>query len=80
MKNSSQDVSQQDENRTAVSVAAGSLVVIVAVGVVYWLGLFDELLPAGGPTADAVPLLLIVSLFVLVLVVWSWSRVLSFFE
>ncbi|WP_276254556.1 hypothetical protein [Halomontanus rarus] len=74
------ELSRIEANRMAVTVAAGSLLVGVALGVGYWFGLFDSLIPTGGFAAADLPLLLLVPVLLLVLVVWSWSRILSFFE
>ncbi|MCU4742962.1 hypothetical protein OB955_18475 [Halobacteria archaeon AArc-m2/3/4] len=80
MGQSDQDLSRLEANRMAATIAAGSLLVLVAIAVAYRYGLFDELLPAAGFAAEDLPMLLLVPLLVLVLVIWSWSRILSFFE
>ncbi|MFP8951950.1 hypothetical protein ACLI4Z_03100 [Natrialbaceae archaeon A-arb3/5] len=72
------DDSQIADNRLAASVAVGSLIVLAAVWVLYWVGVLDSLVPAHGPAADAVPLYLLIAVVAIVLVVWSWTRVLSF--
>lgn len=80
MRRSDRELSRIEVNRMAVTVAAGSLLVGVALGVAYWFGLFETLIPDAGLAAEDLPMLLLVPLLLLVLVVWSWSRILSFFE
>lgn len=80
MGQSDRELSRLEANRMAITVAAGSLLVVLGLGIAYWFGLFDELVPAAGFAAEDLPLLFLVPLLLLVLVVWSWSRILSFFE
>lgn len=67
-------------NRLAVAVVVGSLCLVVGAWLLIQTGLLDELIPAHGPAADAVPLYLLVGLVLVGLVVWSWQRFLSLFE
>lgn len=66
-------------NRLAVAIVVGSLLVAAAIGLLYRAGLVDYLVPARGPPADAVPLYFLVAVFLLALVVWSWGRLVSWF-
>ncbi|GAB3026524.1 hypothetical protein [Natronobiforma cellulositropha] len=77
MPSSSESASRVEQNRTAASIAGGSLVVIVGVAIAYWGGVLESLIPPGGPAADAIPLIVVVSVLLVALVVWSWGRVLS---
>ena len=67
-------------NRLAVAVVVGTLVVAVAAVAFHRVGLFGALVPEGGPAADAVPLYFVLAVFLFALVVWSWGRLLSWFD
>ena len=72
--------SRIEENWLAISVAAGSLVVLFVLAVLYWTSGLAVLIPPGGPAADSLPLYLLFGAVLIGLVLWSWSRLLSFFE
>ena len=80
MPSSSHDRSRIANNRLAVVIVLGSLLAIVTVGWLYRAGLLDSLVPARGPAADALPMYFLVAAILVALVVWSWGRLLSWFE
>ncbi|WP_306056018.1 hypothetical protein [Natronococcus wangiae] len=80
MEGSENERSRIANNRLAAAVVVGSLCLVAAVWLLAQVGLLGDLIPARGPAADAVPLYLLVGLVAVGLVVWSWRRVLSFFE
>ena len=80
MSNPDREQSRIANNRLAVAVVAGSLLALAAVGLFYRTGLGASLVPSHGPAADAVPLFALIAVVLLVLVVWSWGRLFSWFE
>ncbi|WP_440766217.1 hypothetical protein [Natronorubrum sp. DTA7] len=80
MPNPDREQSRIANNRLAVAVVVGSLLVLAAVGLFYRTGLGTALVPSHGPAADAVPLFGLIAVVLLVLVVWSWGRLFSWFE
>ncbi|WP_137291342.1 hypothetical protein [Natronorubrum halophilum] len=79
MSHSNREQSRIANNRLAVALVVGSLLVVAAVGALYRSGILGALLPARGPAVDAVPLYVLVAVSSLALVVWGWSRLLSWF-
>lgn len=69
--------SRVETNRMAVAAAVGSLLVALALALLYWTGLLAALVPEHGPAADAVPLYVLLAVVFLALVVWGWQRFLS---
>lgn len=67
-------------NRFAVAVAVGSLLLALVLGWLYWSGSLEYLVPEHGPVADALPLYLLAILVVVGLAVWGWRRVLWLFR
>lgn len=67
-------------NRLAVAVVVGSLLAAVAAAWLYRVGLFEAVVPERGPAADALPLYVLSAVALVALVVWSWGRLLSWFE
>ncbi|SDQ24478.1 hypothetical protein [Natronobacterium texcoconense] len=68
------------DNRLAVTIVVGSLVAVGVLAVLFWSGSSDRLVPAYGPAPDAVPLYLLFVIVGVVLLIWSWQRVLSLFR
>ncbi|WP_090507524.1 hypothetical protein [Natronorubrum sediminis] len=80
MSGSDQTQSRVENNRVAIAVVVGSLVVAALVVVLARAGWIDYLVPEHGPAADALPLYVLVAVVLFVLVVWSWSRLFSWFS
>ena len=80
MANRNHERSRIANNRLAAAIAVGSVIAVIAVGLLYRVGLLDFLVPARGPPVDALPLYLLVAVIVPLLVFWSWSRLLSWFR
>ncbi|WP_436347221.1 hypothetical protein [Natronorubrum sp. FCH18a] len=80
MSDPDREQSRIANNRLAVAVVVGSLLVLAAVGLLYRTGLLDYVVPTHGPAADAVPLYFLIAAALLALVVWSWSRLVSWFD
>ncbi|NGM68241.1 hypothetical protein G6M89_04325 [Natronolimnobius sp. AArcel1] len=68
------------DNRLAVAVVIGSLVVVGVGVVLYWSDSLNILVPADGPIADALPLYLLTVLIGVGLAIWGWQRFLSLFR
>ncbi|ELY58658.1 hypothetical protein [Natronolimnohabitans innermongolicus] len=67
-------------NRLALVVVVCSLLVAAAVVFLARADAIAAVVPEHGPAADAVPLYLLAAVGVLVLIAWSWGRLLSWFE
>ncbi|SDK04415.1 hypothetical protein [Natronorubrum texcoconense] len=80
MTNPDREQSRIANNRLAVAVAVGSLLVLSAVGLFYRTGLLDYIVPTHGPAADAAPLYVLMAVALFALIVWSWSRLVSWFD
>lgn len=80
MENSQREWSRIAENRFAVAVVGGSVLLLGGLALLYWFGLIDRLAVMRPPEVASLPLYLIVGFVVLLIVVWSWRRLLSFFE
>ncbi|WP_440770069.1 hypothetical protein [Natronorubrum sp. DTA28] len=80
MGNPNREQSRIANNRLAVAVVVGSLLVLSAVGLLYRTGLLEDIVPTYGPAADAAPLYVLMAVALLALVVWSWGRLFSWFE
>ncbi|WP_255170398.1 hypothetical protein [Natrononativus amylolyticus] len=80
MDDSSRTPSRIGENRLAAAVAVGSLAVVIALAVLYWTSVLEVVVPPGGPAADSLPLYGLFAVALIGLVIWGWSRLLSFFE
>ena len=80
MSDSNQPHSRIENNRLALTVVVGSVVVAALVVVLARAGWIDFLVPEHGPAADALPLYVLVAVVLFVLVVWSWSRLFSWFS
>ncbi|APX97159.1 hypothetical protein [Natronorubrum daqingense] len=80
MSDPDQGQSRVENNRLAITVVVGSLIVAALVVVLVRSGWIDLLVPEHGPAADALPLYVLVAVVLFVLVVWSWSRLFSWFS
>lgn len=80
MKNTQRDWSRITKNRFAVAVVSVSVVLLGGLALLYWIGFIDQLMVMWPPKITSLPLYLIGVLGVLVIVVWSWRRLLLFFE
>ena len=80
MADSTRERSRIADNRLAVAVVVGSLLAAVAAAWLDRAGLFEALVPARGPAADALPLYVFSAVALVALVLWSWGRLLSWFE
>ncbi|MFC6769162.1 hypothetical protein [Natrinema soli] len=66
-------------NRTAVVIAASSLLIAAVGALLARRGLLEAVI-ANGIAVDALPLYLLVALLAVWLVIWSWGRLLALFE
>lgn len=80
MENSQRKWSRITQNRFAVVVVSGSVLLLGGLVLLYWVGLFDQIAAMQLLEITSVPLYLIVGLLVLVTVVWGWQRLISFFD
>ncbi|ELY42727.1 hypothetical protein [Natronorubrum tibetense] len=80
MSNPDRSQSQIADNRLAIAVVVGSLLVAAFAILIVRAGLIDALLPAHGPPADAAPLYLLALVAAVALAAWSWNRFLSWFQ
>lgn len=80
MENSQRKWSRITQNRFAVVVVSGSVLLLGGLVLLYWVGLFDQIAAMQLLAITSVPLYLIVGLLVLVTVVWGWQRLISFFD
>lgn len=80
MKNTQRDWSRITKNRFAVAIVSGSGLLLGGLALLYWIGFLDPPIAMWPPTITVLPLYLIGVLGILALIVWSWRRLLSFFE
>lgn len=80
MENSQRKWSRITQNRFAVVVVSGSVLLLGGLVLLYWVGLFDQIAAMQLLAITSVPLYLIVGLLVLVTVIWGWQRLISFFD
>lgn len=80
MEKSGNERSRITDNRMAVAIVIGSIVLVASLALLSWTGQLEYLVPEHGPAADTLPLYLLAAVAGIGLIIWGWKRVLSLLQ